>query len=69
MIIETPATIYIFEFKHRKSAEQALIQIDRRKYALPYLASGKRIFAVGVSFRADSRGIFEWKIWDKTGGR
>lgn len=62
MVIETPATVYIFEFKHDKTAAEALSQIRRQGYPLPYLTSGKRIFAIGVNFSADSRGIADWLI-------
>lgn len=55
LIIENAATIYIFEFKLDKTAEEALKQIDDGHYALPYNNCGKRIIKVGVNFSSVTR--------------
>ena len=55
-------TIYVFELKVDKSAEEALAQIDKKGYMLPYHADGKRLVKIGISFDSTQRTISEWKI-------
>ncbi|MCD8386948.1 MAG: PD-(D/E)XK nuclease domain-containing protein [Bacteroidales bacterium] len=50
------------EFKLDGTADQALAQIDSRDYPIPYLASGKKIVKVGISFSHAYRNISDWKI-------
>jgi len=60
-LVETEDTVYCFEFKLDKTADEALAQIDSREYLLPWTGSGKRLLKVGVSFDGDKRNIGEWK--------
>ena len=62
-------TIYIFEFKltdhrdvanHVSTAEDALKQIDERKYAAPYVSANKKIVKVGAEFSAEERTLSRW---------
>ena len=53
---------YIFEFKLRESAEDAVAQIRERGYADRYRSSGKRILGVEVGFDARQREIGTWKV-------
>ena len=55
-------TIYVFELKVDKSAEEALAQIDEKGYMLPYHSEGKRLVKIGISFDSTQRTISEWKI-------
>jgi hypothetical protein len=54
--------VYIFEFKltEKASAEEALKQIDERKYAAGYAAGGKKIVKVGAEFSAAERSLHRW---------
>ena len=54
--------IYIFEFKLDKkgTAEDALKQIDERKYAAKYALINKKIVKVGVEFSARERTLSRW---------
>ena len=61
-IVETKDYIYIFEFKLDKSAEEALVQIEEKKYALPYAADVRKLFKVGVNFDSSVRNISEWEV-------
>lgn len=54
--------VYIIELKLDKSAEEALSQINRKDYTLPWKFDGDRIFKIGVSFSSTSRNIKEWII-------
>ena len=61
-VMYMPDTIYVFELKVDKSAEEALAQIDEKGYMLPYHAEGKRLVKVGISFDSTQRTISDWKI-------
>lgn len=65
MVIQTPNHIYIFEFKVNKSAEEALAQIEEKRYCQKYLTSSKQIVLVGASFSLHDRNIIEWAVKDK----
>jgi hypothetical protein len=60
-VVETKKHVYCFEFKLEGSAEEALAQIDRKEYLLPWSGSGKELIKVGVSFDHKKRNIGEWK--------
>ena len=49
-VMYMPDTIYVFELKVDKSAEEALAQIDEKGYMLPYHSEGKRLVKIGISF-------------------
>jgi hypothetical protein len=57
MTIETPDYVYIFEFKYNGTAEEAMTQIKEKNYALPFLASGKKIALIGANFSGEKRNI------------
>ena len=61
-VMHMPDTIYVFELKVDKSADEALAQIDEKGYMLPYHAEGKRLVKIGISFDSTQRTISEWKI-------
>ena len=61
-VMYMPDTIYVFELKVDKSAEEALAQIDEKGYMLPYHAEGKRLIKIGISFDSTQRTISDWKI-------
>lgn len=61
-IVETDRYIDIFEFKQDKSAQEALQQIDDRRYAMPYAADGRKIMKIGANFRTEMKTLDEWKI-------
>jgi hypothetical protein len=60
-VLETKKHVYCFEFKLEGSAEEALAQIDRKEYLLPWSGNGKELIKVGVSFDHGKRNIGEWK--------
>jgi hypothetical protein len=60
-LVETKDFIYCFEFKIDKSADEAMEQIDKNDYLLPYKGCGKKQFKVGVNFDSGKRNIGEWK--------
>ena len=60
-IVQNKNCVYIFEFKRDDSAENALKQIEDKKYAEQFTGDKRRLFKVGVSFSTKERGIAEWK--------
>lgn len=61
-IAETDKFVYIFEFKLDKSVDEALGQIEKKGYAVPYQADRRKIWKVGVSFSTEKRNIVDWKF-------
>jgi hypothetical protein len=60
-LVETKGYVYYFEFKLNGAAEEALQQIDRKEYLLPWEGCGKQLIKVGVSFDYEKRSIGLWK--------
>ena len=49
-VVEMKDSIFIFEYKFNKTAQDALNQIKEKRYYAPYLDSGKQIVLIGISF-------------------
>lgn len=62
MVVETKDSIIIFEFKHGASPQEALQQIEEKKYYAKYTNKNKAIVLVGanIDFR-DKELFFEWQ--------
>jgi hypothetical protein len=60
-VIETNDNIYVFEFK-MNSVNQAINQIEEKKYYQKYLLKNKSVYLVGVSFDSKIRNIKDWKV-------
>ena len=59
-VIETPAHVYIFEFKLDGTAQEACAQIEAKGYARPYLNDRRTVHKVGVSFSSTTGTIDDW---------
>ncbi len=62
MVAQTPRFVYVMEFKVDSTAQEALDQINSRDYALPYEASGRRVFKIGIPFSSATRTMGEYLI-------
>ncbi len=61
--LETASTIYVMELKFNHSAEDALRQIDARRYADAFKLKGKPVVKVGLNFSLkDGVNCLEWKV-------
>ena len=60
-VVETATHVFIFEFKFKKTAEEALQQIKDKKYADKYRAFNKIIIGIGVNFVPEDKEINEWE--------
>ncbi len=59
-VVKTKQDIFIFEFKLHGSAEEAMAQIHKKRYADAYRDDGRRITLIGVAFDEVERNISEW---------
>ena len=55
LVADHPCGTYVFELKVNKPPKIAMTQIQRRKYAAPYRAAGKPVWAVALSFNGRTR--------------
>lgn len=64
MVLESLKKIYIIEFKYGGTPEEALAQIDDKKYALQFENSlnPKPVVKVGVNISPDTRTIGAWTV-------
>jgi len=64
MCLETKDYIYIFEFKHDGSPEEALAQIHEKGYAEQFKTDPRKKFLIGVNFSSELRNIPDdgWKV-------
>ena len=61
VVVETPAYVYIMEFKLDGSADAALAQIETAGYAEPYAADPRRIIRLGINISSATRTVAEWR--------
>jgi len=61
-VVKTADSIYVFEFKMEENAtaEEALAQIDKTGYLIPYTADHRRLVKIGVEFSQEAKGIKRW---------
>lgn len=59
-VVKTEKAVYVFEFKLKESAEDALKQIKEKNYAERYKAENKNIVLIGVSFDPEEKTVKEW---------
>lgn len=60
--VKTYDYIYVIELKYDGSAEQALRQIEEKKYDRKYQMDDRQIIRIGVNFSSETRCIEDWKI-------
>ncbi len=61
-VVQADNYIYLFEFKRDRSADEALAQIEEKKYAAPFASDKRKIFKIGVNFDSNEKNINEWKV-------
>ena len=65
-VVRSRGNTYVFEFKYGRSAEEALAQIDRKGYLLPFSTGEGRLFKIGVNFDPESQTVGDWIIREET---
>ena len=61
-VLFSPKSIFLFEFKLNKTAQEALSQIDEKDYAQKFSFEDRKIWKIGVNFSSEKRTVDEWKI-------
>ena len=56
-VIETSDSVYVFEFKYRKSSKAAIRQIRERGYADKWIGGKRPVTLIGVNFNPKKRNI------------
>ena len=62
IVVWMPDTIYVFEIKVNKTAQEALDQINNKGYAIPYQADGRNVVKVGVRFSTETLAVEDWIV-------
>lgn len=62
MVLQTERYTYIMEFKLDGTADEALAQIDRKDYPLPFASNGRKLIKIGINFSKETRNIEKWVI-------
>lgn len=60
-VMFSPSTIFVFEIKINKSAQEALAQIDNKGYMVPFEADGRKLVKIGINFSTTTRTIEDWE--------
>ena len=59
VVAEHPALVCIFELKVDEPVDRAFTQIREKKYAEPYLADGRPIWLIVLSFDSQTRRLVD----------
>ena len=62
LLVKTDKYIYIMEFKLDGTAEQALQQINKKQYALPFETDPRKVYKIGANFCAKTRNLEQWIV-------
>ena len=63
-VLHMPEAVYAIELKFDRTAREALEQIGRKGYLIPFTATGKRLVKVGINYSSEERTINDWAIDD-----
>ncbi len=60
ILVRTDEYVYIMELKYDRSAEEALDQIKRKEYSLPWAVGHHEVIAIGINYSSEERRIDSW---------
>ena len=60
ILVRTTDYVYIMELKYDKSAREALDQIERKEYALPWAVDSRTVIEIGINYSTEKRRIDDW---------
>jgi hypothetical protein len=61
-VVKLQKNVFVIEAKLDKPIEEALKQIEEKKYYVPYLEKGLNVFKIGVVFGESERNVVEWRV-------
>lgn len=62
LVLQTDRYVYVMEFKLDGSAEEAIAQIEEKRYALPFASDKRKVCRIGVNFSSSIRNIDRWIV-------
>lgn len=62
LVLQTSDYVYVMEFKLDGTAEDAMTQIEEKRYALPFAADRRKVLCVGVNFSSKTKNIEKWIV-------
>ena len=62
MVLQTDKFCYVIEFKFDGSAQDAMDQISRKDYVLPFALSGQKIIRIGMNVSSETRNIKDFLV-------
>ena len=62
ILVKTHQYIYVIELKYDHSAEEALRQIERKRYSRQFQSGHRKVFEIGASFSSETRCVENWLI-------
>ena len=63
MVVKAQHYTYVFEFKFNKTAKEALEQINKKDYPLPFSADGQKLIKIGLNFSKETNNIDDF-VWE-----
>lgn len=60
ILVRTPGFFYIMELKYDSTPQEALEQIARKRYALPWATDNRTIIELGINYSSRTRRIENW---------
>lgn len=61
ILMRTQEYIYIIELKFDGTAEEALQQIERKEYSLPWSTDRRKVIAIGIAYSSSKRRLDSWQ--------
>lgn len=61
-VVESRTAIYLFEFKMDRTPEEALKQIEDKRYADRYQSDCRPVTCIGASFSSTSHRLESWIV-------
>lgn len=62
LLITTDRYVYVIELKLDSTAEEALEQINRKEYSLPFVSDGRAVVKIGANISSKTRNLEKWKV-------
>jgi hypothetical protein len=62
LLIGTDKFVYVIELKLDGTAEEALAQINRKEYSLPFTADERTVVKIGANILRETRNLERWVV-------